>query len=103
MNQPLKFPSQADTAEARRGVFGFIEGFYNTRRSHSALGYVSPADFEELHRAARGGPAGAGRGRRLPSSALSPYHRGPTPLHHTPEEEGKKENGDLGPPTATRP
>ena len=42
----------ATQAEARREVFGFIEGFYNTRRSHSALGYISPADFEELHRAA---------------------------------------------------
>ena len=39
-------------AEARREVFGFIEGFYNTRRLHSALGYVSPAAFEELMRAA---------------------------------------------------
>ena len=42
----------ATRADARREVFGFIEGFYNTRRSHSALGYISPADFEELHRAA---------------------------------------------------
>ena len=33
-------------AETRREVFGFIEGFYNTRRLHSALGYRSPADYE---------------------------------------------------------
>ena len=39
-------------AEARREVFSFIEGFYNTLRLHSALGYRAPAHFEELNRAA---------------------------------------------------
>ena len=39
-------------AEARREVFTFIEGFYNTRRLHSALGYKSPANFEKLNHAA---------------------------------------------------
>jgi putative transposase len=33
-------------AEARTAVFDFIEGFYNPRRRHSALGYLSPAEFE---------------------------------------------------------
>ena len=42
----------ATQAEVRREVFGFVEGFYNTRRSHSALGYISPVAFEELNRAA---------------------------------------------------
>ncbi len=32
--------------EARRAVFGFIEGWYNPRRRHSSLGYESPAGFE---------------------------------------------------------
>jgi putative transposase len=32
--------------EARRAVFAFIEGWYNTHRLHSALGYASPAQFE---------------------------------------------------------
>ena len=32
--------------EARREVFEFIEGWYNTHRRHSALGYNSPAEYE---------------------------------------------------------
>ncbi len=35
--------------EARLAVFDFIEGFYNPKRRHSALGYVSPVDFETHH------------------------------------------------------
>ncbi len=35
--------------EARMAVFGFIEGWYNPRRRHSALGYESPMSFEENH------------------------------------------------------
>ena len=38
--------------EARREVFRFIEGFYNTRRLHSALGYESPMDYENHNHAA---------------------------------------------------
>ena len=33
-------------AEARIAVFEFIEGFYNPRRRHSSLGYLSPIKFE---------------------------------------------------------
>jgi putative transposase len=35
--------------QARRAVFAFIEGFYNPRRRHSALAYLSPAEFERRH------------------------------------------------------
>ena len=38
--------------EAELAVFDFIEGFYNTRRRHSALGYLSPLDFEQRIEAA---------------------------------------------------
>jgi putative transposase len=33
-------------AEARIAVFEFIEGFYNPRRRHSAIGYLSPIGYE---------------------------------------------------------
>jgi len=35
--------------EARMAVFEFIEGFYNPRRRHSSLGYLSPVDYERRH------------------------------------------------------
>jgi putative transposase len=34
------------STEARLAVFDFIEGFYNSRRRHSALGYHSPMAYE---------------------------------------------------------
>jgi putative transposase len=37
-------------AEARLAVFDYIEGFYNPRRRHSALGYLSPAEYERRYR-----------------------------------------------------
>ena len=33
-------------------VFAFIEGFYNLRRRHSSIGYLSPIDYERRHQAA---------------------------------------------------
>jgi putative transposase len=36
-------------AEARMALFTWIEGWYNPRRRHSALDYVSPMDFEAQH------------------------------------------------------
>jgi putative transposase len=32
---------------ARADVFDYIERFYNPRRRHSTLGYLSPVEFEE--------------------------------------------------------
>jgi putative transposase len=39
-----RWPTRQD---ARTAIFEYIEGFYNARRRHSALGYLSPAEFEE--------------------------------------------------------
>jgi transposase InsO family protein len=33
-------------AEARREIFEYLEVFYNRRRRHSSIGYVSPEEFE---------------------------------------------------------
>ena len=33
--------------EARSAIVKYIESFYNRRRRHSSLGYLSPAEFEE--------------------------------------------------------
>jgi putative transposase len=35
--------------QVRVAVYDYIEGFYNPRRRHSALGYLSPAEFERIH------------------------------------------------------
>ena len=33
--------------DARADVFDYIERFYNPRRRHSTLGYLSPVEFEQ--------------------------------------------------------
>jgi putative transposase len=38
-----KYPTRA---EAKADVFDYIERFYNPRRRHSTLGYLSPVEFE---------------------------------------------------------
>jgi putative transposase len=36
-------------AAARTAIFEYIEGWYNPRRRHSTLGYLSPIEFEQRH------------------------------------------------------
>jgi len=52
-----RFRTQAD---ARLVLFDFIEGWYNPRRRHSALDYLSPMNYERAH---------ATRDRTVPSGA----------------------------------
>ena len=33
--------------EAKADVFDYIERFYNAKRRHSTIGYVSPIDYEK--------------------------------------------------------
>lgn len=33
-------------AKAHKAIFEYIEGWYNTRRRHSSLGYLSSAAYE---------------------------------------------------------
>jgi putative transposase len=34
---------------ARTAIYEYLEVFYNRRRRHSALDYLSPADYERRH------------------------------------------------------
>ena len=45
--------------EARCCVFGYVEGFYNTTRLHSALGWRSPRDYRRAFERGVGMDAGA--------------------------------------------
>jgi putative transposase len=44
--------SWATPTEARAAVFEYIEVFYNRQRRHSAIGYLSPDEFERRYRPA---------------------------------------------------
>ena len=33
----------------KTSIFSYLEGFYNSKRRHSSLGYLAPDDFERLH------------------------------------------------------
>jgi len=41
--------SWATREQVRRAVFDFIEVFYNRQRLHSSLGYLTPAEYEQIH------------------------------------------------------
>ncbi|MEX1092114.1 MAG: IS3 family transposase, partial [Acidimicrobiia bacterium] len=35
--------------ELAQGIFEYIEAFHNPERRHTALGYLSPIDYENRH------------------------------------------------------
>ncbi|MCU1291089.1 MAG: integrase catalytic protein [Acidobacteria bacterium] len=44
-----------DIEQAKSEVFSYIEGYYNRVRLHSALGYLSPMEFEVELKTKNGG------------------------------------------------
>ena len=44
----------ATRTEAYDAIAAYIDGFYNPVRRHSALGYLSPIDYEAASRGAQG-------------------------------------------------
>jgi len=44
----LKRRSWPTRREAQSAIFEWIEGWYNRRRLHSTLGYLSPNNYEQL-------------------------------------------------------
>ena len=66
--------------EARMAIFAFVEGWYNTRRLHSGLGYLSPNEFER--RAAAGRPMGTESHHE--QTNLEPFRSGRPGIHNHP-------------------
>lgn len=46
LKNEMEFNVFVDSYEAKKYIFDFIEVFYNRKRTHSYLGYVSPEEFE---------------------------------------------------------
>ena len=47
--EKLDRQSWRSVEDVRAAVFDWIETWYNRRRRHSALGYLSPLEFESQH------------------------------------------------------
>lgn len=46
LKNEMEFNVFVDSTEGKKYIFDFIEVFYNRKRTHSYLGYVSPEEFE---------------------------------------------------------
>lgn len=66
--------------EARLAVFTWIEAWYNPRRRHSALGYLSPVKFEEQGKTASVQPVPSAHGLSTGPLASSPRGAGGGPV-----------------------
>lgn len=45
-NEWVHYQNYETRSQARNDIFRYVEGFYNTVRLHSSLGYLSPVEFE---------------------------------------------------------
>ena len=68
--------------DARMAIFQFIEGWYNTKRRHSALEYLSPNEFERRAAASARKAQGDARGRER--TGLEPCRIGRPGIHNHP-------------------
>jgi transposase InsO family protein len=57
---------------ARQSLFEYLEVFYNRRRRHSSLGYVSPAEYEAAREKSRRCEVGKSSGKATRGVALLP-------------------------------
>jgi putative transposase len=48
-NEWVNYQKYQTRSQARTDIFSYIEGFYNTVRLHSSLGYLSPTEFEAAY------------------------------------------------------
>lgn len=81
--------------EARMAVFRYIEGWYNPRRRHSALGYLSPMNFEAKHWTEGGTGAALASaalgGHPTVTGAAGLYCAAPQPQLLTPSDAGRED------------
>ena len=76
--------------EARLAVFTWIEGWYNPRRLHSALGYMSPINFERKHNEqklqtpASDKSTDTSSDNGLPTACFAPVDKTPQGLNESP-------------------
>jgi putative transposase len=43
----IYFENYSTREQAKRSIFDYVETFYNRKRRHSTLGYLSPVAFEK--------------------------------------------------------
>src|SRR6185312_2626149 len=59
--------------EAKADVFDYIERFYNPKRQHSTIGYISPIQFEQQMQATEGGVYETGSSSRAAIVQAAPF------------------------------